>query len=133
MIAKYDGYCKVTGQKIVAGKTEIVKINGKWQAKGQPEIEHPWVFNKETGKIKKAFGRFSPSSCHVVSQHADPFFGPEYDGRYLAQLIESIEIDSYDYTEDGQIPFESRKAMATLSRYPYGDPYAIAKEWSARQ
>lgn len=36
MIAKYDGYCKVTGQKIVAGKTEIVKVNGKWQAKGQP-------------------------------------------------------------------------------------------------
>ena len=36
MIAKYDGYCKVTGQKIVAGKTEIVKVDGKWQAKGQP-------------------------------------------------------------------------------------------------
>lgn len=32
MIAKYDGICKVTGQKIVAGVTEIAKIGGVWQA-----------------------------------------------------------------------------------------------------
>lgn len=33
MIAKYNGYCKITGQKIVAGETEIVKVNGQWRCK----------------------------------------------------------------------------------------------------
>lgn len=32
MIAKYNGYCKVTNQQIVAGVTEIEKVNGVWQA-----------------------------------------------------------------------------------------------------
>lgn len=31
MIAKYNGFCRVTNQKIIAGKTEIIKVNGKWQ------------------------------------------------------------------------------------------------------
>lgn len=31
MKAKYNGYCKVTDQPIVAGKTRIAKVNGKWQ------------------------------------------------------------------------------------------------------
>ena len=33
MIAKYDGKCKVTGMAIVAGETELVKVNGTWQVK----------------------------------------------------------------------------------------------------
>lgn len=32
MKAKYNGFCKITNQKIIAGETEIVKINGVWQA-----------------------------------------------------------------------------------------------------
>lgn len=36
MIAKYDGKCKVTGQVIKAGETELVKLNGIWQVK--PEV-----------------------------------------------------------------------------------------------
>lgn len=31
MIAKFNGKCKVTGQPIIAGQTEIVKKNGVWQ------------------------------------------------------------------------------------------------------
>lgn len=31
MIAKYNGFCKITNQPIIAGETEIIKINGKWQ------------------------------------------------------------------------------------------------------
>ena len=31
MIAKYDGYCKVTHQRIVAGVTNIERIGGVWQ------------------------------------------------------------------------------------------------------
>lgn len=31
MKAKYNGFCKITNQKIIAGETEIVKINGVWQ------------------------------------------------------------------------------------------------------
>ncbi len=33
MIAKFNGTCKVTGEKIVAGETELVKVNGIWQIK----------------------------------------------------------------------------------------------------
>ena len=132
MIAKYDGYCKVTGQKIVAGKTEIVKVDGKWQAKGQPVAQERkicWIMNKETGKITKAIGNVSLKDCHVATELSDPFFGPEYDGRYLAQLVDDAGFDEYEYVEDGKIPFEARNAMRTLERYPYGDAYAIAKEW----
>lgn len=38
MKAKYNGFCKVTGQKIVAGETEIEKVNGQWQAVGAPKF-----------------------------------------------------------------------------------------------
>lgn len=31
MKAKYSGFCKITNQPIIAGETEIVKINGVWQ------------------------------------------------------------------------------------------------------
>ena len=31
MIAKYDGYCKVTHQRITAGVTNIERIGGVWQ------------------------------------------------------------------------------------------------------
>lgn len=31
MKAKYNGFCKTTNQPIIAGETEIVKINGVWQ------------------------------------------------------------------------------------------------------
>ena len=32
MLARYDGYCKVTHQRIIAGVTNIEKVNGTWQA-----------------------------------------------------------------------------------------------------
>lgn len=37
MIAKYSGRCKVTGQEIIAGQTEIAKVDGIWQAKTEPK------------------------------------------------------------------------------------------------
>ena len=39
MIAKYDGKCKVTGKAIIAGKTEIEKVNGAWQVVGSDKAE----------------------------------------------------------------------------------------------
>ena len=33
MIAKFNGTCRVTGQPIVGGETEIAKIDGVWQIK----------------------------------------------------------------------------------------------------
>lgn len=40
MIAKYNGFCKVTKQQIVAGVTEIQKINGIWQVVGDTQPPH---------------------------------------------------------------------------------------------
>lgn len=43
MIAKYNGRCKVTGQRIVAGVTNIERINGTWQVsqRSQPAQSIP--------------------------------------------------------------------------------------------
>ena len=39
MKAKYNSYCKITNQPIIAGETEIVKINGQWQcAKAESQM-----------------------------------------------------------------------------------------------
>lgn len=39
MLAKYNGFCKVTNQHIVAGVTEIVKVDGVWQCANNAHTE----------------------------------------------------------------------------------------------
>lgn len=40
MIARYDGYCKVTHQRITAGVTNIEKVNGVWQVAHTQSSKH---------------------------------------------------------------------------------------------
>ena len=62
MIAKYNGLCKVTNQVIVAGKTEIKKINGQWQ-------------------VTSGGGKTLPTGSKVTS----------YGNEYLPHEIEEME------------------------------------------
>jgi hypothetical protein len=36
MIAKYNGFCRKTNRQIIAGKTNLIKVDGQWQAEGDP-------------------------------------------------------------------------------------------------
>jgi len=66
MVAKYDGYCKVTKQKIVSGKTEIIKKNGKWQVKSEKKIY------KEGDTV--------PARCNECGDHMEIFNGKVWCG-----------------------------------------------------
>ncbi len=71
MLAKYSGTCKVTGQRIVAGQTNIEKINGRWQV-ASPEY---------TGRHK------APEGAKIVIAWSDVYqdrYGDEYLKHFVA-------------------------------------------------
>lgn len=79
MIARYDGYCKVTGQKITKGVTEIVKIGGKWQVKGGTPV----------------------ASGTVVTRHGNQYSATEYSemmSEWDRQIAENDSIDEHNET-----------------------------------
>ena len=78
MLAKYSGTCKVTGKRIVAGQTNIEKVNGRWQV-AAPE---------ETGKHK------APEGATIVIAWSDSYqdrYGDEYLKHFVAFADDEAE------------------------------------------
>ena len=76
MIAKFDGYCKVTHQRITAGVTNIEKINGVWQ------IAKPAQSPKSNGSTC-----YRPDGAKVVmawSENDQDKWGDEIAKHYVA-------------------------------------------------
>lgn len=74
MIAKFDGVCKVTGQKIIAGETVITKVKGVWQVKpetfmGTKPDAHPPAKEKAVFDVTDAYG-------NTITVHSYLYIGP---------------------------------------------------------
>jgi len=108
-IAKYNGFCNITNQRVVAGETVIARIDGKWQvAKSTGEIEVGSVIRQksngedESGNIilhRIAKGRITAiyeglfmgetvPMCDVVWFGNGDHFGNNYTSRLLVSELE---------------------------------------------
>lgn len=95
MIAKYDGNCKMTKEKIIAGETEVEKISGNWvrspeyMASDEDEVVRHAVEAWRTG------GQF----LRVVTLRGEK--DPVVRGMNFDKFIQSYKTGKDEYRERG--------------------------------
>lgn len=91
MIAKRNGKCPITGERIVAGVTEIESVNGSWRVAGVPTLRERQEVERQERIAKnlseKVFANgwriwFSGGNRHPSSHHELGCVGRTPDGRY---------------------------------------------------
>jgi hypothetical protein len=65
MIAKRNGKCAVTGERIVAGVTEIEKVNGGWQVAGVPTLRERQEADRQERTAKGLLEKVWPNGWRV--------------------------------------------------------------------
>lgn len=126
MIAKRSGKCAITGEKIIAGVTEIEKCGSGWKVSGVPTLRERQEAERQERIAKnlseKVFANgwriwFSGGNRHPSSHHELGCVGRTPDGRYgiigpifytgeRVQIGRALDFDIYEHEVFAQSEIE---------------------------